>query len=369
MKKFAIVFLLIFSTIEVFNQELEPIVDTNKMWVVFRQSAIDPPGGFGKSYAYKISDSILINSNYWFKVWQSQDSLFSDWNQYGYIREENNKVYYMDPEVIDFDTIIMYDFSLEIGDTVTFSEGCDWTIYNIDSSLFAGKYRYTQHIDSTNWKTIKHIEGIGSTEGLLGPVFYCTTGGIRTLQCVYENDVLIYHNPIYESCYIYNPYTCHSDFTYQIDSLTATFTNESTGYYDETYWNFGDGQSSTEENPTHVFQDTGVYEVSLSIYDSLGGCNHQHSTNITISETHISPQNDIPNKIEIFPNPVKNSLKVNNAIIGSKIQIINSLGNIVYESILKNEDNEIFISDISGFLILRIIDKKGKELIIKKIIK
>ncbi len=322
------------------------------------------PPGFGKSYAYKISDSILINSNYWFKVWESQDSLFSNWQEYGYIREENRRVFYRNDNFIGIDTIL-YDFNLNINDTI--SPDCPLIIDSIDTSYFAGKDRITQYLGYRG--IVKHIEGIGSTEGLCSPIFYCWTGITRTLQCVYENNENIYHNPIYESCYIDNPYTCHSEFTYQIDSLTVAFTNESTGYYDETYWNFGDGQSSTEEHPIHVFQDTGVYEVSLTIYDSLGGCNHQHSTNIAISETHISLQNDVENKIKIFPNPVKNSLKVNNAIIGSKIQIINSLGNIVYESVLKNEDNEIFISDLSGFLIIRIIDKKGKELIIKKIVK
>jgi hypothetical protein len=360
MRKITIIFLMLFSTIEVFNQELEPIVDTNKMWVVFMEP-YGPPG-FGESYAYKIEDSVLINSDYWFKVWESHDSLFSNWQEYGYIREENRRVFYTNDN-IGIDTI--YDFNLNINDTITST--CLLIMDSIDTLYFAEKDRITQYFAYRG--TIKHIEGIGSTEGLCSPIFYCWTGMTRTLQCVYENDVLIYHNPIYESCYINNPYTCHSEFTYQIDALTVTFNNESTGYYDETYWNFGDGQSSTEENPIHVFQDTGVYEVSLYIHDSYGGCYHQHSQSITISETNISFHNDFRNKIEIFPNPVKNSFKVNNAIIGSKIQIINSLGNILFESTLNNEDNEIFISDLNGFLIVRVIDEKGKELITQKIIK
>ena len=34
------------------------------------------------------------------------------------------------------------------------------------------------------------------------------------------------------------------------------------------YWEFGDGATSTEQNPTHVYEQTGVYEVSLTITDN-----------------------------------------------------------------------------------------------------
>jgi PKD repeat protein len=51
--------------------------------------------------------------------------------------------------------------------------------------------------------------------------------------------------------------------------LTVAFMDESiaatalTGWY----WNFGDGASSTEQNPTHEFADAGVYDVTLTITD------------------------------------------------------------------------------------------------------
>jgi PKD repeat protein len=54
---------------------------------------------------------------------------------------------------------------------------------------------------------------------------------------------------------------------------TVTFTNESivpepagTPTY---YWNFGDGSSSSEENPTHSFQTPGVYSVKLVVTMSV----------------------------------------------------------------------------------------------------
>src|SRR5690554_1312049 len=66
-------------------------------------------------------------------------------------------------------------------------------------------------------------------------------------------------------------------FSYTLDNegfapATATFTNESivpenAGTATFT-WNFGDGKSSTEENPTHIFEETGAYTVSLAVVTS-----------------------------------------------------------------------------------------------------
>ena len=49
--------------------------------------------------------------------------------------------------------------------------------------------------------------------------------------------------------------------------LTVTFTNQSlpTVGLDGFAWDFGDGATSAEESPTHVYTATGVYTVSLTV--------------------------------------------------------------------------------------------------------
>jgi PKD repeat protein len=52
--------------------------------------------------------------------------------------------------------------------------------------------------------------------------------------------------------------------------LTVKFTDLSVGNPATWLWNFGDGTTSTEQNPTHVYKLEGTYDVSLTITNSYG---------------------------------------------------------------------------------------------------
>ena len=62
-------------------------------------------------------------------------------------------------------------------------------------------------------------------------------------------------------------------FTYATDSLTATFTDQSTcsGCSIVAWsWEFGDGSQSTQQHPTHTYANNGAYIVTLTVTDSSG---------------------------------------------------------------------------------------------------
>jgi len=54
--------------------------------------------------------------------------------------------------------------------------------------------------------------------------------------------------------------------------LTVTFTDLSVSYDEITSWtwNFGDGETSSEQNPIHIYNQNGVYTVKLKVYESDG---------------------------------------------------------------------------------------------------
>jgi PKD repeat protein len=56
--------------------------------------------------------------------------------------------------------------------------------------------------------------------------------------------------------------TCHG---------TVRFTDQSVDVPQAWLWNFGDGSSDTVQNPTHTYSASGTYNVSLAVYNTLGG--------------------------------------------------------------------------------------------------
>jgi PKD repeat protein len=50
-----------------------------------------------------------------------------------------------------------------------------------------------------------------------------------------------------------------------LSPLGVSFTNLTVGDYTSSLWDFGDGASSTEQNPTHAYYFSGVYTVTLTV--------------------------------------------------------------------------------------------------------
>lgn len=79
--------------------------------------------------------------------------------------------------------------------------------------------------------------------------------------------------------------------------LSVTFTDTSTGSPTGWSWSFGDGQSSTGQNPTHVFSDAGTYNVTLTASNSGGSTSATQQ--ITVDPSSTPP----PTGGNLIPNP------------------------------------------------------------------
>jgi PKD repeat protein len=78
--------------------------------------------------------------------------------------------------------------------------------------------------------------------------------------------------PRLEVCYIPNPNVCAAAFTYWNNFDSVWFYNLSPVNYTGVSWNFGDGDTSTQNNPVHIYPQNGDYTVVLTLQDSSGGC-------------------------------------------------------------------------------------------------
>ncbi|MDZ4235385.1 MAG: PKD domain-containing protein, partial [Dietzia sp.] len=71
--------------------------------------------------------------------------------------------------------------------------------------------------------------------------------------------------------------------------LAVTFTDTSSGIPTTWFWNFGDGTTSTQQNPTKTYTVPGTYTVQLTASNSLGSHTVTHTALITAEATIISP--------------------------------------------------------------------------------
>lgn len=93
--------------------------------------------------------------------------------------------------------------------------------------------------------------------------FPATPGSYDT---TYENDGFLAKLAVSRPLYV-----CFSAVPLSgLAPLSVTFTNQSTGIYTSALWDFGDGNTSTLQNPTHRYGLAGKYNVTLSA-DGPGG--------------------------------------------------------------------------------------------------
>lgn len=87
--------------------------------------------------------------------------------------------------------------------------------------------------------------------------------------------------------------SCEASFIFRTDSNNIKkiyFLDMSTGNISNWLWDFGDGNFSEEQNPVHIYSDTGIYNVCLNISnpDSLNPCNDFYCTDIVIKDTLVN---------------------------------------------------------------------------------
>ncbi|MBN2891743.1 MAG: gliding motility-associated C-terminal domain-containing protein [Bacteroidales bacterium] len=67
---------------------------------------------------------------------------------------------------------------------------------------------------------------------------------------------------------------------------TIFFSNTSTGSYVLSYWDFGDGYDTWANEPYHIYETTGTYNIALTVTDASGNSNST-SSSITVNATPI----------------------------------------------------------------------------------
>ena len=162
-------------------------------------------------------------------------------------------------------------------------------------------------------------------------------------------------------------------FSEEIDGATVTFTNESENA-DHYLWTFGDGTTSTEANPVHVFPGTGFYLVFLVAMKD--GCNLDfqlslifvfdglRSSEFGIADRLIS----FKEEIKAFPNPTRGPVNLSSEIVFPQnaefdLTVIDMYGKVVHAEVMNSINHKFDLGYLSsGTYLVRVgVDGKSFE--------
>ena len=134
-----------------------------------------------------------------------------------------------------------------------------------------------------------------------------------------------------------------ADFTENIQHQVVSFTNESSGF-DNLLWDFGDSNTSTENNPIHTYEESVIYTVSLTTTK----CGKTDTKTKTLDITILSTEDFSLESIKIYPNPSSQNLNLNLGKTYKEITI--SISDLLGKTVLRaSETNaDALMLDVSS---------------------
>lgn len=142
--------------------------------------------------------------------------------------------------------------------------------------------------------------GDGNTSYQQNPVHPYPEPGNYEVRLIIEHEDMQYSckDTVYKTVVIPDSVNCEAMFTYDISGdypLEVHFTDHSSGDITNWEWDFGDGSTSVEQHPVHLFPGPGEFLVCLKVYnaDSIGSCFHFICETIVLPDSMVCESNFI----------------------------------------------------------------------------
>ncbi len=149
-------------------------------------------------------------------------------------------------------------------------------------------------------------------------------------------------------------------FTYSQNEDTVFTNDQSSGSVVSWLWDFGDSQTSTLQNDTHLYATGGVYTVCLTTTDACGMSDSSCQTVFII----VTALNEIPGNVisGIYPNPVNAQLNIvfSTAIENAQLEIFDQSGRVVqsFQSV-SGKTIALNVEALpAGIYLLRVMDER-----------
>ncbi len=142
----------------------------------------------------------------------------------------------------------------------------------------------------------------------------------------------------------------------------------------EWFWNFGDGTTSTDANPSHSYTRMGTFYVSLTVTNS-DGCTNSAIQEIEVVDSSVGVEDIVELKgVKVFPNPTRDELNIEVDFEAQErltIQLTDLLGKPIRQLNQQTVQSGTFqmnIGDLtSGVYLIVLRSEKGRA--VRKILK
>ena len=180
---------------------------------------------------------------------------------------------------------------------------------------------------------------------------------------------------------VINPVTCAAAFVAYPDTATnsVTVVNNALGSNLTYLWDFGDGNTSTQQFPSYTYGTNGPFNLCLTIDDGAGctstycdsvGANgfvlrDGFDINVIPRPTSISiNEMDLANAVTLYPNPASTEITVQSDMHFTVIELLDVTG----KTILKQRSKTIDVSSLSnGMYLLKV--RTDRQIAVKRFIK
>lgn len=189
-----------------------------------------------------------------------------------------------------------------------------------------------------------HLYDTTSTLTMTDTFYYYNVPNQQVLNCAIEesNLITVFKEPTV-------------DFSFTMNGYTATFTNNS--YNADTYsWDFGDGNTSTDENPTHTYAGDSTYVIVLTASNQCFQDTLADTLVLEIASVFDNERTDF----SVYPNPATSQITVKSEhLADAELKLTDATGKLIKIITIKKNETVIDVNDLSKGLYFISVEREN----------
>lgn len=189
---------------------------------------------------------------------------------------------------------------------------------------------------ASSFNRVKYYFGDGDSSLLINPKHQYLISGNYTVTQIVFNDTIQCIDTISKNINVSISTSCFASFKLALDTTDQStlylINNSSNDNSHNYFWNFGDGFTSTQKNPTHQYSENKPYPICLTVSDSSQNCTSTYCDTVGLdtngnilkaqgftlkvidgSAIGIKEQS-LGQNVNVFPNPFKNSISIQHSL-------------------------------------------------------